>query len=419
MMCSLIKQDKTKNGALPLPVFLAFFSLVTTASGFSNSFIPAFLVSLQLPGYMFGLVYAIASFMIFILSPFWGKLSERIGRTRVIAAGCLGAACGQALFCTATGAPQIIFARGVTGFFAGGFLVGCLSYGGDLCNLRGSSVPMACSAVVEGTSGAFAYLFGGLAAYRSIRLGFVCQIGLYLTAGLYALLAMPETRQPEKKTGGRWPVREANPFLSLVRLRHIEPWQTAVFWSILIAACGGWMFESAFNYSISAFFSFSPLFNGVLKCGVGILNALVGAGVIRRLVRRGTIRGPLLLVGVLCMAASLLSACSTDRAILFFPFSVCFLLINSLNLPLHQALLTTNKANLPVGELMGLFNAFRSIGQVVGSMVSGFSYTVGHALPFFCASAFFMMMVFILRWGTSGERKRHANGGIKRRKKNG
>lgn len=101
-MCSLIKQDKTKNGALPLPVFLAFFSLVTTASGFSNSFIPAFLVSLQLPGYMFGLVYAIASFMIFILSPFWGKLSERIGRTRVIAAGCLGAACGQALFCTAT-----------------------------------------------------------------------------------------------------------------------------------------------------------------------------------------------------------------------------------------------------------------------------------------------------------------------------
>ena len=218
---------------------------------------------------------------------------------------------------------------------------------------------------------------------RSIRLGFVCQIGLYLTAGLYALLAMPETRQPEKKTGGRWPVREANPFLSLVRLRHIEPWQTAVFWSILIAACGGWMFESAFNYSISAFFSFSPLFNGVLKCGVGILNSLVGAGVIRRLVRRGTIRGPLLLVGVLCMAASLLSACSTDRAILFFPFSVCFLLINSLNLPLHQALLTTNKANLPVGELMGLFNAFRSIGQVAGSMVSGFSYTVGHALPFF------------------------------------
>ena len=179
------------------------------------------------------------------------------------------------------------------------------------------------------------------------------------------------------------------------------------------------MFESAFNYSISAFFSFSPLFNGVLKCGVGIVNALVGAGVIRRLVRRGTIRGPLLLVGVLCMAASLLSACSTDRAILFFPFSVCFLLINSLNLPLHQALLTTNKANLPVGELMGLFNAFRSIGQVAGSMVSGFSYTVGHALPFFCASAFFMMMVFILRWGTSGERKRHANGGIKRRKKNG
>ena len=141
------------------------------------------------------------------------------------------------------------------------------------------------------------------------------------------------------------------------------------------------MFESAFNYSISAFFSFSPLFNGVLKCGVGILNSLVGAGVIRRLVRRGTIRGPLLLVGGLCMAASLLSACSTDRAILFFPFSVCFLLINSLNLPLHQALLTTNKANLPVGELMGLFNAFRSIGQVAGSMVSGFSYTVGHAHP--------------------------------------
>ena len=156
----------------------------------------------------------------------------------------------------------------------------------------------------------------------------------------------------------------------------------------------------------------AEMWGGHFKCiGRGWRYKTIGSG--------GTIRGPLLLVGVLCMAASLLSACSTDRAILFFPFSVCFLLINSLNLPLHQALLTTNKANLPVGELMGLFNAFRSIGQVAGSMVSGFSYTVGHALPFFCASAFFMMMVFILRWGTSGERKRHANGGIKRRKKNG
>ncbi|MFR1358135.1 MAG: hypothetical protein ACLSBB_12960 [Ruthenibacterium lactatiformans] len=193
-----------------------------------------------------------------------------------------------------------------------------------ICALWGSSVPMACSAVVEELR---CFCIPGSEVWPQIGASGwdLSSNWAYLTAGSM-LLKCRKQGNLKKKTGGRWPVREANPFLSLVRLRHIEPWQTAVFWSILIAACGGWMFESAFNYSISAFFSFSPLFNGVLKCGVGILNSLVGAGVIRRLVRRGTIRGPLLLVGVLCMAASLLSACSTDRAILFFPFSVCFLL---------------------------------------------------------------------------------------------
>lgn len=404
-----------RNGALPLPAFLAFFALVTVASGFSNSFIPAFLVSLALPDYMFGLVYATASFMIFAFSPLWGWLSERIGRTRVIAAGCLGAACGQFLFCTAEGALQIVAARCVTGFFAGGFLVGCLSYSADLCEREGTSVPMAASAVAEGTASALAYLLGGLAACRTIRWGFGCQIALYLLAGLYALLAMPEA-SPTGETLP--PARAENPASSsaLAKLRSLEPWNLCALGSVLIAACGGWMFESAFNYSISAFFALPPLFNGVLKCGVGVLNALLGAGVIRRLIRRGSVRGPLLLVGALCVATSLLGAANAERSMPFFLVSICFLLINSLNLPLHQALITSRRSRLAVGEFMGLFNASRSVGQVLGSVMSGFSYGVRHALPFCCAAACFALMVTVQLLGGAGDARREEAAEVRRRR---
>ena len=139
----------------------------------------------------------------------------------------------------------------------------------------------------------------------------------------------------------------------------------------------------------------SPLFNGVLKCGVGILNSLVGGWRYKTIGSAGNDTRPIAPGRGAVYGGELVECMQYRSCNSVFFLSVCFLLINSLNLPLHQALLTTNKANLPVGELMGLFNAFRSIGQVAGSMVSGFSYTVGHALPFFCASAFFMMMVFI------------------------
>ena len=76
------------------------------------------------------------------------------------------------------------------------------------------------------------------------------------------------------------------------------------------------------------------------------------------------------------------------------------------------------------GALLERQDALRLLEVATGSAeyYAPVSYThldVYKRQPFFCASAFFMMMVFILRWGTSGERKRHANGGIKRRKKNG
>ena len=71
-----------------------------------------------------------------------------------------------------------------------------------------------------------------------------------------------------------------------------------------------------------------------------------------------------------------------DSVAVFVVLSIIGLILNAVHLPILQTLSTSDSEGASNGILAGLFNSFRSIGQVIGSLFAGFIYAYGGKLPF-------------------------------------
>ena len=101
-------------------ILIALYGLF---ANFAHPITPTVIKDLHLPDYMFGVAFASMSLTNFLFSPFWGKLSSKIGCVKVSAICYVGYGIGQALFAISSTELQIILARMVSGFFVGGVMV--------------------------------------------------------------------------------------------------------------------------------------------------------------------------------------------------------------------------------------------------------------------------------------------------------
>ena len=103
-------------------LFLTLMFFQTMASNMAHPVTPAFLQSLGMPNYMFGVAFAAMSLTNFLLCPFWGSVGDSIGRVKTIGITTFGYALGQVFFLFSSNIPMLIFARMFAGAFSGGHL---------------------------------------------------------------------------------------------------------------------------------------------------------------------------------------------------------------------------------------------------------------------------------------------------------
>ena len=116
---------KRKRSILRLFILAAIYFLV---ANFAHPVEPTFYKLLELPDYMFGVAFAAMATTVFLFSPFWGKMSDRIGPCNVQVICYIGYAIGQLyFFFLAKGIVHVVLARLLAGVFIGGIGVAKVS----------------------------------------------------------------------------------------------------------------------------------------------------------------------------------------------------------------------------------------------------------------------------------------------------
>lgn len=337
--------------------------------------IPYLAKEYQASGTEIGLLMSLFSLMQFIFSPWWGRLSDRVGRKPVMLTSIFGVFCSYILFSFSQTLASLFLARGLAGFFSANISV-AQAYVADTTDKGGRSVAMGLIGAAFGLGFICGPLLGGLLGPVGLALGsqppfgmqFVslAAAGLGLLNFILALFLLPETRvqtatvrsvrylqgfQKVLRSGG---VRELLLFFFLTSL-SMALMEVMLF--ILVKDRFGWDFLTATKG---------------FAC-VGLVMVLVQGYFIRKWIPRyGDWK--VLMVGGALMAVGFMGI-SFSFTIPVLAFVMTALAIgNGCVRPPVMGLASGATSPEEQGMVMGVMQSMAALGRILGPPLGGFLY---------------------------------------------
>lgn len=373
---------------------MTLYSLFFMVSNFVHPITPAFLQSIRCPDYMFGLAFAAMALCNFLASPFWGRVGDKVGYGKSMALGMFGYCVGQALFSMATTSWMILAARCVGGFFACSTMVNSMAYITAYTEdqeKRGKYLSV--YAALGSLTTAAGFLIGGLIGDRDMQLVFVVQVILGAAAGLVTLFTLGEAVPPAR--GAKLQLREINPVSSLrASAKRVTGPMATFLLIVFLSNTATFAHDQSFNYYLRMQLDFPTSYNGLFKAVVGLVGLAANMTINMWIVKKTDIRKAISVVLALC-SLSLTAMVMAAGVPMFLAAAMLYYTFSAVFLPILQVLMVKNDNGSSQGEMAGLFNAARSLGMMVGPLLSGFAYGLLPELPFIGAAAAFAISVLL------------------------
>jgi DHA1 family multidrug resistance protein-like MFS transporter len=353
------------------------------------------------PAIHVGVITGIFPLMQFLAAPFWGRWSDRVGRSQVLAAGMGGYALSLILFGWTENLTLLYTLRIIGGLFSAAVLPTVNSWVTDLSPTKNRGKVLAWT----GGAASLGVIFGPvlssffmdvswlrgwswkLLAANAYTVPFLIAGGLALGALAMVLMWLPYRRPSAESVlghqqGPSWDIIKEDMFPILIYA--------------LIAQGALSMFESTYALHTQQTLGYRVLEMGFIfmACGLGMSISQVGlTGFL--IDRWGEER--LLPVGYLLVGLTLF--------LLMFANDFALIIIVVLILALGMALITPSLASLTskisslrVGERMGLLASVSSLGLAAGSFLGAGLYSLDIHLPYFSFSiAVLIVPVYIIK----------------------
>ena len=328
---------------------------------------------------------AVFSLLVFLCSPIWGSMSDRVGRRPVIIVSIIISAASYLVFAHATSLLLLFVSRILTGIGSGN-IAAAQAYVSDITKPQDRAKRIG---LVVGASFGLAFAFGP-AIGGSIYSHFGLEMLGYVAAGLCAvnligvLIALPESllvMDPTRPINFK-PI--ASTFASLRDNR---------FRDIFII---GFVYITAFSMmNVSIAFLWEQKY-GLDVDHVGLMFSLVG---VMSAVSQGALVGVfqkwwgerrMMIYG--CVLVGLgLAAIPFVPQVYFVAFSLIPIILLSIGNaclnPSLVAILSRKAEHHELGEVMGQNQGFGSLGRVLGPAMAGPLYAMGWGLPFWVGGA--------------------------------
>jgi len=362
--------------------------------------------------FQISLLFTLYSLMQFLFAPFWGHLSDRVGRKPVLVLGLFGNAVGLALFGVSSGLPELYAARALSGLMSSAALPTAMAYVADITDEKSRGRGMGLLGAAMGLGFIFGPAIGGALSGFGHRVPFLAASCLNLATCLLAALLLRESLGARARhaaaPGGAAAVigvGEAPPVAP--EPRFIRPWRAfsspllpfylvAFFVTFAMASL-----ESIFPLFIQDRFGFGARDMGTMflfmGTGVFLVQAFLLGRWIGTLGEENVMQGGLLVnaLGFLLVIAAK-GRVSLTAALLVSGVG------NQVMRPTNASLLT-KRTRRGKGAAIGIMDSFDSAGRILGPIVAGSLYGPDPRYPYL-ASAAILAAVGTALWLRKGRR---------------
>lgn len=330
-------------------------------------------------GVTIGWLMAVFSLMQLVFSPFWGRVSDRIGRKPVLLIGLFGSFGSYLLFAFADSIPLLFASRIFAGFF-GANIATAQAYVADVTTPENRAKGMGLIGAAFGIGFVFGPPIGGWLAHVSPSAPGLFAAALSLCAFLFGATRLKESHRPgdpsARRTFGLPDVKRA---LGSGRLAAL------MVGYFVITACFS-SFESTYFNLGRIVLEYETWQMGLLLGAAGLFSAAVQGGMIHRLVKRHGERA-LLVAGPLLLGLGYFGVAYAEQVAPFLGASLVVGLAYGLCNPPLTALLSKNAAPAAQGATLGIAQSFSSLGRVVGPLAAGAAWDVDIRLPYLICGA--------------------------------
>ncbi len=344
-----------------------------------------------------GLLMATYSFTQFLAAPFWGRLSDRIGRRPVLLVSLAGAAASYVWLGFAESLWTLFAARAVGGAMAGN-ISAAFAYVADITTRENRAKGMGMVGAAFGLGFIAGPAIGGiLAGSDPLNADFqspaFAAAALSVIALIMAFVKLKESLSVEtrERLAAKMPQKRLSMFRDALERPYIGLLLTLTFLSTFAFAG----LEATFAMWSRRQFGWGPLQNGYMFAYVGLLSALIQGGLIGRLSRRfGEAR--LILQGALALAVG----------IFLIPFSnTLWMLLIAMTIagygfsvisPSLNSLISLQAGEDEQGAIMGVTRSASTMARFTGPAWAGFLFgSLGRDGPYF-GGAIIMVVVALL-----------------------
>lgn len=351
-----------------------------------------------------GLLMTVYSLMQFMFAPFWGQLSDKIGRRPVILVSLLGAAISHFLFAFGQDINMLFIARALAGLF-GGNISTAMAYIADVTESKDRSKGMAIIGVAFGLGFILGPMIGGIAGHWGLKLGLLPPLGESFAAIFAAAIcfanfifaffilkeSLPLTLRGEAT---KRPSR-----IKLILQYFKKPALNVVLVTYFLTTLGMANMEAALFLFVRDKFLWSMTQASWGFAYVGVIMVIVQGAFIRRMVPKlGEVK--VLATGLILSSLGMLGI-GMSSSLVFLSVAVTLMSVGvSFINPTATGTLSLLSDNSEQGAVMGTSQSLSALGRVMGPILGGWLYRdVGWSFPFYIASLIYALG-FLAIWLT-------------------
>jgi MFS transporter, DHA1 family, tetracycline resistance protein len=345
------------------------------------------------------MLVAVYSLMQFVCAPWWGQLSDRVGRRPVLLVGLFGSAASYLIFGLA-GSLATLFAGRILAGVAGANIGVAQAYVADVTRPVDRARGMGMIGAAFGLGFIFGPAIGGVLARYGAATPFFAAGALALANGLLALRWLPESRRGDRSSPGEGQAGIAARWRALGRLARVQGvWRLFAAFSLLTLAFAA--LEATMSLWADRRWDFSPSEVAYLFAYLGVLVTLVQGGLVGPLARRLGERS-MALLGMGAFAAGLIAlAVAPSLGLLAVALGLIALGQGAAG-PSLSALISRAAPAAERGRVLGVSQSLSALGRVVGPLWGGLALSrLGLGAPYLSGAVLVAIGVGILLAGAA------------------